>query len=246
MDIHTYPYPCHCRCLAPRRTVELTANALKLIAILAMTIDHLGWLLLPLESVSGELAHTLGRLTAPIMCYLAAEGVYHTRDPKRYILRLFLFAAISHVPYVLFFDTQWYYTSILWGMAWGVFALWLCEDPAAPLWLKIGTVLLACVMSVNGDWNYIAVLWIVLLGLSRGNFPLQTIVLIGVGTLYVLPGLLTQGSQYIYRAGIALTLPLLVRYNGQRGKKSALTKWGFYWYYPLHLLVLAVMRQLLF
>ena len=229
----------------PRR-LELTANALKMIAILAMTVDHLAWMLLPLESVSGEIAHTFGRLTAPIMCYLAAEGVHYTRDPRRYLLRLFLFAALSHVPYVLFFDTEWYYTSILWGMAWGVFALWLCEDPAVPLWLKLGMILFACFMAVNADWNYIAVLWIVLLGLSRGDFLLQTAVLLGVGALYVLPDIITQGGQYAYRFGVVFTLPLLARYNGKRGRKSALTKWAFYWYYPLHLLLLAVVQTLFF
>ena len=130
-------------------------------------------------------------------------------------------------------------------MAWGVLALWLCEDPSAPLWLKLGTVLLACVMSVNADWNYIAVLWIVLLGLSRGNFTLQAVVLLGIGILYALPDLITLGGQYIYRFGFVLTLPLLARYNGQRGRKNAVTKWGFYWYYPLHLLALAVVRRLL-
>lgn len=223
----------------------MTANLLKLIAIIAMTADHLAWMLLPLESVSGELVHTLGRLTAPIMCYLAAEGIHHTSNPKRYILRLFLFAALSHVPYVLFFDTQWYYTSILWGVAWGVFALWLCEDQTAPLWLKLGMVLVSCFMAVNADWNYIAVLWIVLLGLSHESFTLQAAILVGVGALYALPDLVEEGGRFIYRFGIVLALPLLRCYNGRRGRKSLMTKWGFYCYYPLHLLILAAVQRLL-
>lgn len=221
----------------------MTANLLKLIAVVAMTADHLAWMLLPLESISGEFVHTLGRLTAPIMCYFAAEGIYHTQNPKRYILRLFLFALISHVPYVLFFGTAWYYTSILWSMAWGVFALWVCKAPRISRWLKLWTVLVACFMAVNSDWNYIAVLWIVLLGLCRGNFALQRVILLGVGTVYVLPELLSGDFRYIYRIGILLALPLLASYNGQRGRKTALTKWGFYWYYPLHLLLLAAMQR---
>ena len=55
---------------------KLTAYQLKVIAIVAMTIDHIAWMWVSATSPAGQLMHTIGRITAPIMCYLLAEGVY--------------------------------------------------------------------------------------------------------------------------------------------------------------------------
>ena len=82
-------------------TKGLNSNHLKLIAIIAMTIDHIADLIYP--GFSSEpfsiLFHIIGRLTAPMMWFFICEGYYHTRNPKKYILRLFLFAVISHFAY---------------------------------------------------------------------------------------------------------------------------------------------------
>ena len=57
---------------------RLCGNELKLLAILAMTVDHIAWMLFPGYSMHplALLMHAIGRLTCPIMCYFIAEG-YH-------------------------------------------------------------------------------------------------------------------------------------------------------------------------
>ena len=67
----------------------LTGDALKLLAILAMTLDHIAWLLFPgYPAQAMPLAmHIIGRLTCPIMCYFIAEGYHYTRNFRRYALR---------------------------------------------------------------------------------------------------------------------------------------------------------------
>ena len=57
---------------------RLTAYQLKVIAIMAMTIDHIAWMWVPDTTPAGQLMHTIGRITAPIMCYRLAEGYIHT------------------------------------------------------------------------------------------------------------------------------------------------------------------------
>ena len=81
---------------------RLDANMLKLIAILAMTADHLAWLLCPGYSTVpiALFLHVIGRLTCPIMCYFIAEGYHYTRSVRRYAARLFIFAFISHFAYI--------------------------------------------------------------------------------------------------------------------------------------------------
>lgn len=77
----------------------LSANTLKYIAIAAMLIDHIAWCFVDTYSVLGQIMHVIGRLTAPIMCYFIAEGYYYTRNVKKYLLRLGLFALISWAPF---------------------------------------------------------------------------------------------------------------------------------------------------
>ena len=84
----------------------LNSNALKMIAIIAMTVDHLAWLLFPGYSTDGIALsmHIIGRLTAPIMIFFIVEGFFRTSNIKKYIGRLFIFAVISHFAYALMFN----------------------------------------------------------------------------------------------------------------------------------------------
>ena len=80
---------------------RLNSNQIKLIAIIAMTIDHLTWTFFPgTQAVWYVYAlHIVGRLTAPIMWFFIAEGCHYTHDMGKYIGRLFLFALVSHFAY---------------------------------------------------------------------------------------------------------------------------------------------------
>lgn len=75
---------------------KLNSNHLKFIAIIAMTIDHIADLLYPgmPNSIIPNICHIIGRLTAPIMFFFICEGFYYTKDLKKYIKRLFIFAII--------------------------------------------------------------------------------------------------------------------------------------------------------
>jgi len=77
------------------------ADQIKGIAVAAMTIDHLAWLLFPgyRQELLPLVMHIIGRITCPVMCYFVAEGYHHTRNVDRYTQRLFVFALISHFAY---------------------------------------------------------------------------------------------------------------------------------------------------
>ena len=80
---------------------KLNAFHLKIIAIIAMTINHLGQNLAPkFNPLWWEFTYQfIGKLTFPIMAYLLIEGYRHTKRFKNYVLRLALFAVISILPY---------------------------------------------------------------------------------------------------------------------------------------------------
>ena len=87
------------------RRPALSGNALKGIAILAMTLDHLTWTLWPGYATDWWVlvCHVLGRVTAPIMWFFIVEGYHYTHDVKKYAARLFALALISHFAYDLCF-----------------------------------------------------------------------------------------------------------------------------------------------
>ena len=115
---------------------KLNSNHIKLIAIIAMTIDHIADLLYPgmPNNIISNIMHIIGRITAPIMFFFICEGFYYTKDLKKYITRLFIFSLISHFAYCFAFGINnipfskgniFNQTSIMWTLMWSVIALYI-------------------------------------------------------------------------------------------------------------------------
>lgn len=142
----------------------LNANTLKLIAVLAMVLDHAATVFLADTAPAALFFHAVGQIAAPIMCFFIAEGYAYTSNLKKYLLRLFIAAVISHVPYALCFKFTvwefWYVTGVLWGLFLGLLAVTLWKRLHAPVWVRLLLLGLCCLLAYPANWNYIAVLWI--------------------------------------------------------------------------------------
>lgn len=228
----------------------LTANTLKIIAIIAMFFDHFVGVLVRHDTIMGLILRTPGRIAAPIMCFFIAEGYHRTSNRKKYILRLFIFAVISHLPYNLLFNFKFFQaTSIIWGLTMGLVALTAIKSDKLHIVVKL-IVLAACsLLSITANWNYVSVLWIVVFGLFHGNFKHQILGFCAVGIIFHwIPtflnfGLLHEVYPHWHQLGILLAIPLLSAYNGQLGKKTKKLAWFFYIFYPGHLLLIYVFEQ---
>lgn len=238
--------------LATERTRGLSGNALKLIAIIAMTIDHLtsvvcpgydgsAWLLVP---------HAIGRLTAPIMCFLIAEGFYYTRDVKKYTLRLFLLAILSHfaynfcfgIPFMPFKTGIFNQTSVIWPYAWALVFLQLERSDKLKPWMKFALCCLLCAITFPSDWSCIAMLVIIAFSHHRGDFKRQMIEMMVYVSFYVIVYCAFVDLRYgLLQLCVALAILPLSRYNGTRGQGRCM-KWFFYFYYPAHLFLLGLLR----
>lgn len=242
---------------------KLNSNALKLIAIIAMTIDHIAWAVFPGFSHNSiaVVLHIIGRITCPVMCYFIAEGYHYTRDVRKYTARLFLFAIISHFAYVFasgnFVDWKsfipFYYgnilnqTSVIWSLAWGLVMLRVVHSKKIKHnCIKIIIVLLICVVSFPSDWSCIASLCVLALGTNRGKFKAQMMWMLFYVFIYAVVYFFACDKVYgIIHAGVILSIPLLMMYNGKRGNNAKINKfmkWFFYIYYPLHLFVIGLLK----
>ena len=207
---------------------KLTSNQLKLLAMLTMTIDHIGVQLFP-----GILwLRIVGRLAFPIYAYMIAEGCAHTRNRRKYLLQMAGLALLCQLVY--FFAMGSLFQCILVTFTLSILLIYACDTGSRPLTalalLGVAFVTVALPRLLPGtdfaiDYGFFGVLVPVAayLGETRRKKLLFT-----AGALVVLAWLV-GGIQWY---SLAALLPLAL-YGGQRGKRRM--KWLFYLYYPLHL-----------
>ena len=238
----------------------LNGNVLKLIAIVAMTLDHVAWAVWSVyDFYAGLLVmRVIGRLTLPIMCFLIAEGFFYTRSRAKYALRLFLFAVIAHFAFMFCFNQgqgKWFFvpflggdwqgqTSVMWGLAWGLILLWVFHTNWHWVWKFLAGAAIIF-LTLPADWGCVAPLLILAFGKSRGYFILQMfwlVAIVWVDTFVTLA--YSHSVMALINLMVIICVPVLWQYNGQRGRSVRLNrflKWFFYLYYPLHLFVIGLL-----
>ena len=219
----------------------LNGNALKLIAAFTMLLDHIGHILFP-----GVLwLRIAGRLAFPIYAFMSAEGCKYTRSKKRYLGLIALLAAIYQIVYYLF-DGSLYF-SILTTFSLSILTIYAMEEvkenprPAA-FWMLWGAVVgvwwLNQVLTIDyGFWGCMAPVFAALPSGTKYDRPVIRVAALGAALL-----LLCMDTSLIQPYSL-LALPLLLCYNGKRGKWNM--KYFFYIFYPVHLVILEGIAMLM-
>lgn len=241
-----------------------SANALKWVAIAAMLIDHTAWLFVgDYYGLLGSVLHAVGRITGPTMFFFIAEGYHRTRNANRYTLRLFLFAVVSYLPFIYFQsgalparDTALHF-NVIYTLFLGLLAVRARHEVQSPV-LRVVVIGLLLVLSQYGDWGHLAILFILAFDIFRGNFAQQAFAYTAIVLVETLPTVfnvmnallvqyqpvssLTQYFGFIFvKLGMFLPLLLLYFYNGKKGRGGRMSKWAFYIFYPLHLVLLRLL-----
>ncbi|MCR4603066.1 MAG: conjugal transfer protein TraX [Prevotella sp.] len=235
--------------LFPQRWQVLSGSWLKMIAILSMLIDHLAGFVLcydnkfiePLFTIGSKpinwyiLMRLFGRLAFPIFAFLLVEGFQHTHDKMKYGRNLLLFALISEIPWDLIHYGQCYGPSqnVIFTLFFSYLALcsvgqWESKRLSTTRMATYIFGLIALSILLRTDHGSYGVGFVLLLYFLRQNHIFQA----AAGCCYL-------GSRWL--AGLAF-IPINL-YNGQRGFiQGTLGKYLFYIFYPLHLLVLYLIR----
>lgn len=234
---------------------RLSGSDLKWIAIVTMLIDHIGAVILEkgvILSYNQQLSTALsydtsvffshmdrmirqiGRISFPIFCFLLVEGFFHTSNKAKYALRLSLFALLSEIPFDLCFNgaiLEFSYQNVMVTLLLGFLTIWAMDTarqyhPALFL-LPAAAGILAGYLC-HADYNWKGIILILILYLLY-NYPLERTITACISLLWE-------------PAACFAFLPLNM-YNHKKGQSI---KYFFYLFYPVHLLLLFLIRYLIF
>lgn len=224
----------------------LSGSTLKIIAIILMLIDHIGAAILykiisnptlMLENYQQirtlyDITRFLGRSSFPIFCFLLVQGFIHTSNRNRFALRLFLFALISEIPFdlALFNGITFEHQNVFFTLFIGFCVLWIMDTFLDHVLIQLLAMVAGGVLAyfLHTDYKYWGILLISVLYLFRFQPGMQT--LAGCVSLF-------------WEAPACLAFIPLNMYNGKRGLSL---KYVFYLFYPVHLLLLYLIRTRFF
>lgn len=233
---------------------DLSSAALHLIAMALMLCDHL-WATVV---IGNEWLTAIGRLAFPIFAFLIVEGYFHTRDLRRYVKRLLLFAVLSELPFDLMCAgsvLEPFHQNVLWTFLIGIGMIHLNERARkkGKLWLRIltaaGTVVLGYLIGILTmvDYNGVGVLTVLVFYFFRGRkwwclagqlaamYWLHVEVL---GGYYFELSLLGQTFRIVEQGLAVLALIPIWLYRGRQGYHSRWFQYLCYAFYPVHMLLL--------
>lgn len=221
----------------------LSGNQLKILAVISMTIDHIGAYLFPQFGI----LRIIGRLAFPIFAFMIAEGAKYTKSRTRYLFTIALAALLFQVVYFIALGSLHQCIFVTFALS----ILLICaldkakDGPfgsiiafAALLGVFFITNLLPRLLSGTDfrvDYGFIGVLLPVLIYLGANKT--QKLFLLTMGLI-----LLSASSSSVQWYSLA-AVPFLSLYNGKRGRKGM--KYFFYIYYPAHLVVIYLLAFLI-
>lgn len=230
----------------------LTSNMLRILAMVFMICDHLWAKVVP----GNDWMTYIGRLTFPIFAFMISEGFIHTSNLKKYILRLLGFAVVSEIPFNLFYGGNWFYPyhqNVMFTLLFGLLAITLIDkakkNPNAKTIVR--TVLLLLLLSLASfigfvDYGFWGFLTVVMFYLFR-NFPFawaaQLVAMLLMNLILfegqTVPFELFGHSFEVATQGFAVfsLIPIWL-YGGKKGRSSKIMQYGFYAFYPVHMLLI--------
>lgn len=223
----------------------LSSFALHILAMLFMLCDHLYLTLLPQLPV----LRGIGRLAFPMFAFMAVEGFFHTKSFKNYLLRLFLLAVISEIPFNLLVGGTVLYPekqNVVWTLMLGLCCVWAFErgktaksarDLALCALIMVGSFAAAFLLKVDySAAGFLTVLAFYFLRNEKNR--VWQFVLLAMAISVLLGGMSLEFSQQDFAV---LSLVFIWLYDGRQGLHGRPIQIANYLFYPTHMLILALL-----
>ena len=243
-----------------RLTIETTSASLHIIAMILMLCDHLWGTIVP----GNDWLTCIGRISFPMFAFMIVEGYFHTSNLKKYVNRLLIFALISEIPFNLAMGSSIFYPihqNVLWSFLISIGLIHWNEKAkeTGKIWKQ---TVVGCVTIILGyilglltmvDFYHAGILMVLVFYFFRQKkwwsyvgqvvclWYINTELLGGYGYEIQLFG----ETHFLQRQAFAmLALIPIWLYRGRQGYHSKLFQYICYGFYPVHLLVLGLIKML--
>lgn len=221
----------------------LSQEALKGIACVTMLLDHIG-----ATMVQGYALRIIGRIAFPIFCFLMAEGTFYTRNPRKYGLRLMVGALLSEIPFDLAFRGKltWEYQNVMLTLFLGFLTVEIIQKTKFDI-VKLLAVSGGFVLAewANTDYGGFGVLLVVLFSQTRGKLWFQTVLVMMFSWMMNSLKIPVLGMMVPIEMFAVFAMIHIALYSGRKATSSRAVQWGYYLFYPVHLMILVIVRILL-
>ena len=245
--------------LEKKTKFEITSASLHIMAMLFMLCDHLWGTVVP----GNDWLTCIGRLAYPIFAFMIVEGYFHTSDFRKYLERIFIFALISEIPFNLALGSRLFYPihqNVLWSFLLSLLLIhWNEKAKGKGIFRRVFVAVMSVIIGAfvglitMVDFYHAGVLTVLVFYFFRQrkwwSYIAQFICLWYIN-VEVLSGYAYQlqlfGNTYFFvRQGFALLalIPIWL-YNGRQGLHTKAFRRFCYWFYPVHLLILGLLKFL--
>jgi hypothetical protein len=218
------------------QSFDFGRELLKWIAIITMTVDHVGVILYPEFAV----LRFIGRFSFPLFAYLLILGIENTRNIRNYFARLFIFALISQVPFFLALDYGPFDSlNIFFTLCFGLLFIYFFKKSSVFVLVPVFASLV-----LPFDYGIYGIAMIGCMYILEENTKFGVFSLVLLNTLFLVP----WSIQFLSISAIPL---ILLHKNGSLNITRETTeeftiplwrKYFFYVYYPLHLALLYIIK----
>lgn len=230
---------------APRISQNLDTNFLKIVAIICMAIDHIGKVFFP-DNITMAV---IGRIAFPLFAYCLVVGCLYTSNFKRYILRLSIFAIVSQPIFNMAFHPTWeqflqefFSVNIFFTLIAGVLAVRALMNIKKNWWMLLITVAMEILIGL--DYGFYGIILMVIFYLCRNKSWLSALLALA----WMLWNFSVGDFLHIGPIGVdqqffaVLALPFIYFHTHINPK---INKYFFYVFYPVHLLLIFILRMIL-
>ena len=228
---------------------------LKLIAIITMLIDHIGYFYFP----DVMILRFIGRIAFPLYAFLITQGIFYTKDKIKYLKRISIMAILSEIPFNLLASKNIFYPSsqnvlLLFSIAIGTIILYekLKEKNKDSYYAILIGIILSILLKPDYDLVGILLIYIFyFLSKKDSNNLLKLKVLIP--TLFFLSYQIIENGMFYPNGfiqsiidyswvylGSLIAYILIYFYNGKLGYKNKFINKIFYLFYPVHMLIIYI------
>ena len=225
--------------------MALSQELLKIIACVSMLIDHIGYAFFP----KVDILRVLGRLAFPLYCFLLSQGITHTKNPWKYILRFVIILLLAEIPFDLLFFGQLTleHQNVMFTLLLGlIMGLCICHIPQLPLKILCVIPFAIAAEHLESDYGAYGIFVIALFLFSQYTSHPRLVEFIGLyilGNSFINGQVTILGFRMSYQVLALMAMIPICYYNGKKSTNSPLVNWGLNLFYPLHLAVLLLIKS---